>query len=136
MKGGDVILLFALRALHEAGHLADAQIIVALTGDEELTGKPISLSRKDLIDAGKRGDIALGFENSTGFNNVTLARRGSSGWKVEIEGKRVIFTGSFGEYFIMSLGLLVLSVITFGLAAPYWAYWNFKYFFTRMEVQH
>lgn len=50
--------------------------------------------------------------------------------------QRITFTGSFGEYFIMSLGLLVLSVITFGLAAPYWAYWNFKYFFTRMEVQH
>jgi glutamate carboxypeptidase len=95
MKGGDVIILFALRALHEAGHLADAQIIVALTGDEELTGKPISLSRKDLIDAGKRSDIALGFENSTGFNNVTLARRGSSGGKVEIEGKRAHSSGIF-----------------------------------------
>ena len=88
MKGGNVILLFALKALHEAGELTDAQIIVALTGDEELTGKPISLSRKDLIEAGQRSDIALGFENSTGFNNVTLARRGSSGWKVEIKGKR------------------------------------------------
>ena len=69
--------------------------VVALTGDEELTGKPISLSRKDLIDAGKRSDIALGFENSTGFNNVTLARRGSSGWKVEIEGKRAHSSGIF-----------------------------------------
>ena len=88
MKGGNIILLFALKALHEAGELANARIIVALTGDEELTGNPISLSRKDLIEAGKRSDIALGFETSTGFNNVTIARRGSSGWKVEIKGKR------------------------------------------------
>ena len=95
MKGGNVILLFALKALHEARELTNAQIIVALTGDEELTGKPISLSRKDLIEAGKRSDIALGFETSTGFNNVTLARRGSSGWKVEIKGKRRHSAGIF-----------------------------------------
>ena len=44
------------------------------------------------------------------------------------------FTGSFGEYFISSLGLLLLSVITFGLAIPYWLYWSYKYFFTRMQV--
>ena len=44
------------------------------------------------------------------------------------------FTGSFGEYFISSLGLLLLTVITFGLALPYWLYWSYKYFFTRMQV--
>jgi len=49
--------------------------------------------------------------------------------------KKITFTGGFGEYFIMSLGLLLLSVITFGLAFPYWTYWSFKYFFTRMELQ-
>lgn len=44
------------------------------------------------------------------------------------------FTGSFGEYFIMSLGLFLLSIITFGLAFPYWIYWSYKFFFTRMQV--
>ena len=48
--------------------------------------------------------------------------------------KQIKFTGGFGEYFIMSLGLLVLSVITFGIALPYWVYWSYKYFFTRMEI--
>jgi uncharacterized membrane protein YjgN (DUF898 family) len=48
--------------------------------------------------------------------------------------KKIQFTGSFGEYFIMSLGLLLLSVITFGLALPYYSYWNFKYFFTKLRV--
>lgn len=47
---------------------------------------------------------------------------------------RISFTGGFGEYFLMSLGLLLLSVITFGLATPYWIYWSFKYFFTRMSI--
>ena len=48
---------------------------------------------------------------------------------------KIVFTGHFMEYFIMSLGLLVLSVITFGLALPYYFYWNFKYFFSKMELE-
>ena len=40
----------------------------------------VLLGRKDLIEAAKRSDIALGFETSTGFNNATVARRGASGW--------------------------------------------------------
>jgi uncharacterized membrane protein YjgN (DUF898 family) len=47
---------------------------------------------------------------------------------------KIKFTGSFGEYFIMSIGLFILSIITFGLALPYWIYWSYKYFFTRMQV--
>ncbi|EDP72249.1 peptidase M20 [Flavobacteriales bacterium ALC-1] len=97
MKGGDVIVLYALKALHENGLLNDAQIIVAYTGDEESTGKPLSISRKDLVNAAKRSDIALGFENSTGFNYATVARRGSSGWKLEVTGKRAHSSGIFNE---------------------------------------
>ncbi|MEQ8474789.1 MAG: hypothetical protein RIB54_01035 [Fulvivirga sp.] len=48
--------------------------------------------------------------------------------------QRINFTGGFGEYFIMSLGLLLLSVITFGLALPYWVYWSYKYFFTKLAI--
>ncbi len=88
MKGGDIIILYALRALKEAGYLKNTQIIVALHGDEEESGKPISISRKDIIEAAKRSDIALGYESSSGFNEATLARRGSSGWKLTVTGKR------------------------------------------------
>lgn len=97
MKGGDVIVLYALKALQANGLLKDAQIIVAFTGDEESTGKPLSISRKSLIDAAKRSDIALGFENATGFNNATVARRGSSGWLIEAEGKRAHSSGIFND---------------------------------------
>ena len=97
MKGGNVIILYALKSLHENGLLNDAQIIVAYTGDEESTGKPLSVSRKDLVDAAKRSDIALGFENSTGFNYATVARRGSSGWKLEVTGKRAHSSAIFNE---------------------------------------
>ena len=89
MKGGNVIILYALKALHAHGLLEDAQIVVAYTGDEESTGKPLSVSRKDLIEASQKSDIALGFETSTGFNYATVARRGSSGWVVETKGKEL-----------------------------------------------
>jgi glutamate carboxypeptidase len=88
MKGGDVIMLYALRALNEAGVLNDAQIVVALIGDEESSGSPKEISRGDLISAAKRSDYALAFETSTGFGYGTVARRGSSSWQLRVEGKR------------------------------------------------
>ena len=97
MKGGDVIMLYALKALYQNGLLEDTQVIVAYTGDEESTGKPLSLSRNDLIEAAKRSDIALGFETASGFNYATVARRGASGWKVEVQGKRAHSSGIFSE---------------------------------------
>jgi len=97
MKGGNVIVLYALKALRENGLLNDAQIIVAYTGDEESSGSPLEISRRDLIAAAKRSDIALGFETSTGFNYATVARRGSSGWALEVEGKRAHSAGVFNE---------------------------------------
>ena len=97
MKGGDVVVLYALKALANLNLLKNVNITVAFTGDEESTGKPLSISRKALINAGKKADIALGFENATGFNNATIARRGASGWKVEVKGKRAHSSGVFNE---------------------------------------
>ena len=48
---------------------------------------------------------------------------------------KIVFTGNFWEYFGLSIALLVLTVVTFGLALPYWVYWSLKYFFTRMEIE-
>lgn len=87
MKGGDVVMLYALKALHAAGAMKDVQIIAAYTGDEEKPGAPQSLSRKDLIAAGKRSDIALGFEGGK-EGRAVVARRSSSGWKLTIKGTR------------------------------------------------
>jgi Acetylornithine deacetylase/Succinyl-diaminopimelate desuccinylase and related deacylases len=93
MKGGDVMILYALKALREVGALDNADIQVVFTGDEESTGKPLSVSRKSLIDAAKRADVALGYETSTGFDYATVARRGASGWYVVAEGKRAHSSG-------------------------------------------
>ena len=97
MKGGDVVVLYALKALADLNLLKEANITVAFTGDEESTGKPLFISRLHLIEAAKKADIALGFENSTGFDNATIARRGASGWKVEVEGKRAHSSGIFRD---------------------------------------
>lgn len=87
MKGGDVIILQALSALHAQGLLKDMNIGVIMTGDEELSGSPLSASKAELVEAAKWADIALGFENGDGNPaTVNVARRSSSGWKLTVTG--------------------------------------------------
>ena len=99
MKGGDVVVLYALKALKEAGALDGARIEVLFTGDEEAPGKPVSVSRKSLIDAASRADIALNFEGGE-KGAVVTSRRGSSGWRLTTSGVRshssVIFSDEVG----------------------------------------
>lgn len=87
MKGGDVIMIQALRALKENNLLKDMNIWVVMTGDEEYSGSPLELSKKALIDAAKWADIAIGFENGDG-NPATanISRRGSIKWELKTEG--------------------------------------------------
>jgi glutamate carboxypeptidase len=87
MKGGDVIILQSLKALHQAGLLKDMNIWVVMTGDEELSGDPLSASKKELVDAAKWADIALGYENGDGNpSTVNVARRSSSDWTLTVTG--------------------------------------------------
>ncbi len=96
MKGGDAILLYALKAMHRAGALADANVTVVLTGDEESAGDPIAVSRKDLIDAARASDVALAFEG--GSRSVgTVARRGASTWLLTVTGTQAHSSGIFGQ---------------------------------------
>jgi len=101
MKGGDVIIILAMQALDDAGLLDDMSIEIVMTGDEEKSGSPLELSKKDLIDAAKRADIALGFEN--GDNNpetMVVSRRGSADWELKVTGNpshsSQIFTEDIG----------------------------------------
>jgi glutamate carboxypeptidase len=88
MKGGDVVMLQALKALHATGALKSMNVIVVLTGDEELTGEPLSVARAALVNAAKGADIALGFENGPGNpRTAVIARRGTTGWQLRVKGK-------------------------------------------------
>jgi len=95
MKGGNVVILYALKALHAVGALDDARIIVALMGDEEDPGTPTTVSRKALIDAARRSDIALGFEEDAG--KATVARRGIGGWQLVVSARQTHSSGIFSE---------------------------------------
>ncbi len=97
MKAGNVMILYALKALDEAGVLDDATITVVLTGDEEKPGKPTSISRYHLVEAAKESDIALGFETASGWEYGTVARRSSNTWTIEIEGVQAHSSGVFSE---------------------------------------
>ena len=97
MKGGNAVIIYALKALHAAGALKDKNIIVAFTGDEEKPGQPLSISRNDLVEAGKKADIALGFETASGMSYATVARRGSSGWNLQVKGRQAHSSGIFSE---------------------------------------
>ncbi|TLU66383.1 M20 family metallopeptidase [Thalassotalea litorea] len=88
MKGGDVIIIAALKALKDTGLLDNVSIRVVMTGDEERSGRPLSLSKKAIIDGGKWADIALGFENGdSDINTAMVARRSSIGWELTVTGK-------------------------------------------------
>ena len=94
MKGGDLVLIHALKALHAAGALADTRIIVVMTGDEEAPGQPLELSRRDLRAAAERSDLAIAFESAIGHTG-TIARRGIVSWSLEVQGATGHSSGIF-----------------------------------------
>ncbi len=96
MKAGDVVMLYALKALQNSGALKDSQIIVMFTGDEEASGRPQEISRGDMVAAAKRSDLALSFEGAVG-NTGTVGRRGSSSWILEVSGETGHSAGIFRE---------------------------------------
>ena len=100
MKGGNVIIIAALKALAANKLLKNTTITVYFTGDEESSGKPTSISRQDFIRKAKASDVALAFENAGNLNTVATARRGSSGWQLKVEGQQLhsstIFSKSAG----------------------------------------
>ena len=102
-KGGIVVIIAAMRAMQAAGTLKNADIKIVLTGDEERTGSPLALARRDLIAAGKWADVALEYENlarDEGKDTGTIARRSSVNWTLRTTGK----TGHSSGVFNATLG--------------------------------
>jgi glutamate carboxypeptidase len=99
IKGGNVVIVYALRALHAAGALDGAGVIVAMTGDEEDAGRPLDAARRDLVEAARRSDVALEFETGSrdaqGEYAVT-ARRGTSAWTLRVHARPGHSSGIFG----------------------------------------
>lgn len=102
MKGGDVVILEALRALKKIRALDSASIRVVFSGDEERAGSPLEIARADLIAAAKQSDIALAFENSihgkNGKDTATIGRRASGGFSLKVTGQQAHSAGVFGPH--------------------------------------
>lgn len=100
MKGGLVIMLAALEALHANHALEGTNIKVVLTGDEERPGEPLSVARHDLIEAGKNSDAALEFEagvQAAGHDSASISRRSAYQWVLTTTGKTAHSSGVFGK---------------------------------------
>ena len=88
MKGGNVIILQAAKALSAAGVGDDLQLRVILTGDEESRGEPLEVANGALLDAGRWADYAIGFEDGDSDPRTAVtARRSSSRWLLRVQGK-------------------------------------------------
>ena len=96
MKGGDVVILYALKALQTAGVLRDMNITIVFTGDEKHPGEPLADARRALVEAAQHSDVALAFEAGN-RSDATVARRGTSAWRVIATGRQAHSAGVFGD---------------------------------------
>jgi glutamate carboxypeptidase len=100
MKGGNAAMLLALRALHYAGALEGRTIRVIFTGDEESLGRPVDEARRVMVEMASDSDVALEFETAIAGRDHdygTIARRGSGGWLLTVEGRTAHSSGIFSE---------------------------------------
>jgi glutamate carboxypeptidase len=87
MKGGDVIMVQALRAIEAAGGLESMNVTVVMTGDEESSGDPQSAAREALVSAAKGAQVAIGFEDGDGHpQHAVIGRRGTASWTLKVTG--------------------------------------------------
>ena len=100
MKGGNVIIIEALRAMQAAGTLDAANISVIFTGDEERVGAPIDTARADMVSLARQSDIAIAFEGMirdvNGNEFASIARRASGSWTLNVTGRQGHSAGVFG----------------------------------------
>jgi glutamate carboxypeptidase len=114
MKGGLIVMLSALKAMQSANALAQAEITIVLSGDEEAHGEPTSVSRQRMIEAAHHADVALEFENASrieGHDMIRISRRSSLSWKIETTGisghSSQIFNSHFGDGAIYELARIL-----------------------------
>lgn len=96
MKGGDAVILFALKALAETGLLNGHRVMVVMTGDEESVGRPHAASRGVLRDRIRGYDYILGFESGR-IDIAVTARRGTGRWQLTVKAPRGHSSGIFSQ---------------------------------------
>jgi glutamate carboxypeptidase len=128
MKGGLVDMLYALKALQAAGALAQTDITIVLSGDEEAHGEPSAISRRDMIAAAGHSDVALEFEGTPRFDGVyygSISRRSSITWHLEAKGETGHSAGIFSDekgYGAIYEVVRILDAFRTQLPEPYFTY--------------
>ncbi|WP_255429592.1 M20/M25/M40 family metallo-hydrolase [Ramlibacter albus] len=124
MKGGNVVMIEALRALQAVGVLDGARIAVMLTGDEERVGRPIERSRAPMVELAKRSDAALSFEGGPPLGHVqgaSISRRSNGGWTLTVRARpghsSRVFTPALG-YGAVYEGARILNAFREQLVEP------------------
>lgn len=128
MKGGLVIMLYALKAMQAANVLNRAEIRVVLSGDEEAHGEPASISRRDMIAAAHQSDVALEFEGTPRLDGVfygSVSRRSAITWHIHTRGETGHSSGIFSAH--MGFGAIyelarILNALRTELPEPYLTY--------------
>jgi glutamate carboxypeptidase len=83
MKGGLVVMLYALRALAESGDLAHADVTVLLDSDEELG----SLGSRERIEAAaKKAEYGFVFEAARETGELARSRAGAGQFHLDVTG--------------------------------------------------
>jgi len=101
MKGGDVVALYALQALSDAGLLARMHVVFVLDGDEEEVGSPVRAARAALVEAATGAAAGMGFEDGAGDpRSAVISRRGDVDWTLTTTG----VPGHSGQIFGSEIG--------------------------------
>ena len=124
MKGGLVVMLFALKAMKAAGVLNQSEITIVLSGDEEDHGEPSTISRRDMISAAHHSDLALEFEGTPRIHGIfygSVSRRSSITWRINATGETGHSSGIFSDH--MGFGanyelVRILDAFRAGLPEP------------------
>lgn len=86
MKGGLVVIVFALEALDKAGFLKDKDVTVFFNGSEETGSKT---SRQKIFEEAKRAGYCLNFEEGRDvpYGGIVVARKGTAGAIITCHGR-------------------------------------------------
>lgn len=114
-KGGIAVMLYALKALAAAKEWQQADVTIVLTGDEENSGKPSTISRQPLKAAAQGCDVALDFEPTMTLDTLSISRRGVSRWTLTSHGNAshsaTIFLDQVGDGAIFEMSRILQSML-------------------------
>jgi len=109
MKGGLVVMLYALRALAESGDLARADYTVLVNADEEIGSLG---SRARIIAEAKRAQLGFVFESSREGGEMARSRSGVGQFHLSVQGvaSHVATAQRDGRSAIVALAKKVLAI--------------------------